>query len=120
MLGADLDRAGGCDRPRAVPAKRARTEAARRVSKYAHGGNAPRSLRRVTVAIARRSLALQSSRSRDRGRIDVASGSPERQGSHDTRQLHAMTPGLVGQTIDRAGGDKQDATRACRCQDPSG
>ena len=25
---------------------------------------------------------------------------------HDTRQLHAMAPGLVGQTIERAGGYK--------------
>jgi hypothetical protein len=54
LLGADLDRAGGCDRPRAVLTERARTEAARRVGKDAHGSNAPRSLRRVTVAIARR------------------------------------------------------------------
>jgi hypothetical protein len=26
--------------------------------------------------------------------------------NHDTRQLHAMAPGLVGQTIVRAGGDE--------------
>jgi hypothetical protein len=29
---------------------------------------------------------------------------------HDTRQLHAMTPGLVGQTIERAGGSRKDTT----------
>jgi hypothetical protein len=26
--------------------------------------------------------------------------------AHDTRQLHAMAPGLVGQTIERAGGSR--------------
>ena len=35
---------------------------------------------------------------------------------HDTHRLHAMAPGLVGQTIERAAGYKQDATRACRRQ----
>ncbi len=30
---------------------------------------------------------------------------------HDTRQLHAMAPGLVGQPIERAGGCEQDAAR---------
>jgi hypothetical protein len=37
---------------------------------------------------------------------------------HDTHQLHAMATGLVGQTIERAGGCKKDV--ACRCQDRSG
>jgi hypothetical protein len=35
---------------------------------------------------------------------------------HDTHQRHAMAPGLVGQTIERAGGCKQDASDACRRQ----
>jgi hypothetical protein len=39
---------------------------------------------------------------------------------HDTRQLHAMAPGLVGQTIERARGYKQDATVPCRRQDSGG
>jgi hypothetical protein len=38
---------------------------------------------------------------------------------HDTRRLHAMTPGLVGQTIDRAGGSKTDAPRLWRPQTPA-
>jgi len=40
-------------------------------------------------------------------------GPPERPREHDTHQLHAMAPGLVGQTIERAGGYQQDASRAC-------
>jgi hypothetical protein len=66
-----------------------------------------------------KSLALRSYRWTRREGLKPP-GPPERQGSHDTRQLHAMAPGLVGQTIERAGGDKQDATCVCRCQDPSG
>ena len=37
---------------------------------------------------------------------------------HDTHQLHAMAPGLMGQTIERAGGSKKDAARSCQRQDP--
>jgi hypothetical protein len=33
---------------------------------------------------------------------------------HDTHQLHAMAPRLMGQTIERAGGYKQDATRTAK------
>jgi hypothetical protein len=40
--------------------------------------------------------------------------------AHDTRQLHAMAPGLVGQTIEWAGGYKQDASRFCGRQDSGG
>ena len=42
-------------------------------------------------------------------------GPPECPGS-TTRRLHAMAPGLVGQTIERAGGYKKDAARICRRQ----
>jgi hypothetical protein len=46
------------------------------------------------------------------GRIDGASGPAGASRGHDTRRLHAMAPGLVGQTIERAGGSKQDASRS--------
>jgi hypothetical protein len=39
-----------------------------------------------------------------------ASGPPGPPRGHNTRQLHAMTPGLVGQTIERTGGSKQMRT----------
>jgi hypothetical protein len=39
-------------------------------------------------------------------RIDDASRPAGASRNHDTRRLHAIAPGLVGQTIERAGGYK--------------
>jgi hypothetical protein len=48
-----------------------------------------------------------------------ASGPAGASREHDTHQLHAMALGLVGQTIERAGGYRKDACRPRRCQDRS-
>jgi hypothetical protein len=50
-------------------------------------------------------------------RIDDASRPAGASRNHDTRRLHAIAPGLVGQTIERAGGYKQDAAPPGRRQD---
>jgi hypothetical protein len=42
-----------------------------------------------------------------------ASGPAGASRDHDTRQLHAMAPRLMGQTIERAAGCEQDAARRC-------
>jgi hypothetical protein len=54
-----------------------------------------------------------------RGGSITPPGPPERPGN-TTHQLHAMAPGLVGQTIERAGGYKEHAPRLCRRQDSRG
>jgi hypothetical protein len=73
------------------------------------------------AAIRSRSLAPRVRQSYGRPdlgpwRIDDASRPVGASRKHDTYQLHALAPGLLGQTIERAGGYKQDATRTCRCQ----
>src|ERR671919_360840 len=50
-------------------------------------------------------------------RIDDASRPAGASRNHETRRLHAIAPGLVGQTIERAGGYKQDAGPPGRRQD---
>jgi hypothetical protein len=72
-----------------------------------------------TVVIARPSLALQSSRFNgrtDRSRLRARRSVQETR----THELHAMAPGLVGQTIERAGGYKMDAPPSCRRQASGG
>src|SRR5215213_11050588 len=66
-----------------------------------------------TVAIAEHSSASSPSRSSESSLMMEASGLPERPGNTTHAGCTPWRRGLVGRTIERAGGYKQDASRAC-------